>query len=249
MNRTKIEYLDFTWNPIVMRCDRVSAGCKNCWHQARARMLANNPMIPEKHRYAYAGRTMPILNQDRLEDPLRYKKKKAMIGVQFMGDLFHKHVTFSDINDIFQIIAESVHTFLILTKRPIEMQRYINTYIQRNIHLPDNLWVGVSVEDKKTLGRIDELLKVRASVLYVSAEPLLENIDIRKYLYQAPCINGRPRSLLDWVICGPETGPGSRPCKPEWIRNIYDQTRFSCTPFFDKTKTDYIVREFPNEKR
>lgn len=206
-------------------------------------MLSKNPSIPKNHQAAYAGRSAPLLINSRLDRPLR-RKKKAVVGVQFMGDLFHKNVAFCDIEKVFQVIAESVHTFLILTKRPLTMLRYTNIYIQRNVCLPDNLWLGVSVEDNDTLSRIDDLLKIRASVLFVSAEPLLEPIGIRGYLYFPPCIDGEQRSLLDWVIAGPETGAGARPCPEGAIENLYKQTRFSCTPFFDK-RPDFISREFP----
>jgi len=86
MNKTKIEYLTHTWNPIAMRCSPVSEGCSNCWHLALANRLAKNPMIPEDRQKAYAGGE-PVLIEKELDAPLN-RKKPAIIGVQFMGDLF-----------------------------------------------------------------------------------------------------------------------------------------------------------------
>jgi len=236
MNRTDIEYLDFTLNPLAMLCDPISAGCQNCWHRRRAKMLAKNPMIPKEQQDAYAGRSAPLLIESRLEQPLK-RKKPAIIGVQFMGDLFHERVAFCDIEEVFEVIAQSVHTFLILTKRPNTMAHYCNTYTQRNIHLPDNLWPGVSVEDPDNLWRIDELLKIPAAVRFISVEPMLAPIEFDQF-WSVLGVG------IDWVIAGPETGPGARPCKPEWIENLYEQCQAAGVPFFDKSK-NYIVREFP----
>jgi len=92
MNKTTIEYLDYTWNPLAMRCTPVSEGCRDCWHIQRANMLAKNPLIPEHIQKAYAG-GLPVLIESRLEEPLKVKKP-SIIGVQFMGDLFHDDVKF-----------------------------------------------------------------------------------------------------------------------------------------------------------
>jgi len=247
MNRTDIEYLDFTWSPLAMLCDPISAGCQNCWHRRRAKMLANNPTIPRKHQKAYAGKISPLLIESRLEQPLK-RKKPSIIGVQFMGDLFHKRVALCDIDEVFEVIAQSVHTFLILTKRVNTMAHYCNTYTQREIHLPDNLWVGASVENPDNLWRIDELLKIPAAVRFLSIEPVLKPLGLGSYLYEFVHIgkkkNHTTKNKIDWVIAGGETGPRARPCKPEWIESLYEQCQAAGVKFFDKSK-DYIVREFP----
>jgi protein gp37 len=74
-----------------------------------------------------------------------------------------------------------------------------------------NLWLGVSVEDRSTLHRLDVLRQTPAAVRAVSFEPLLEDLgDID--------LTG-----IDWVIVGGESGPGARPCNVEWIRSIVGQ--------------------------
>jgi protein gp37 len=248
MNPTKIEYLTHTWNPLAMLCDPISAGCKNCWHRRRANMLAHNPMIPKKHQAAYAGKSDPLLVESRLEDPHK-RIKPAVIGVQFMGDLFKKRVAFCDIEEVFEVIAQSIHTFLILTKRPNTMGHYCNTYMQRNIHLPDNLWLGVSVEDPDNLWRIDELLKIRAAVRFVSVEPMLEEINLGPYLSLGFVSGGvfynNPNPRPDLVIAGPETGPGARPMPVGAITGLYHQCRDAGIPFFDK-RENFLAREFPD---
>lgn len=263
MNRTKIEYLDFTWNPIAMLCDPVSAGCRNCWHLRMANRLANNPKISEIHRQAYAGKIDPWIVIPRLNEPCKVKKP-GIIGVQFMGDLFHEKIDFYTMTSLVVSEIEDCdwHTFLVLTKRPdrlLELHDYLeyeNTdgsgrLDTSNWEWPKNLWLGVSVEDPSTLWRVDKLLQIPAAVKFVSVEPILENIDISKQLDQW-WDNGEGENsyffkagrLLSWVIAGPETGPGARPCPEGAIENLYWQCQAAGIPFFDK-RPDYLAREFP----
>lgn len=265
MNRTDIEYLHFTWNPIAMRCTRISAGCKNCWHLIRAKMLANNPMIPKEHRDAYAGRSAPILIKSRLDDPDLKRKKPTIIGVQFMGDLFHDKIPEDYIHDIYNVIYDNPrHTFLILTKR-IDRLFYFHSKSMFLSNDPiKNLWLGVSVEDPDNLYRVEKLLELPAAVRFVSVEPMLSYLDLanRGYLdplchlddtYKHVIRNGMlnkyqvealKQPILDWVIAGPETGKKPSPCPDGAIEDLYYQCHGEGVPFFDK-RENYIVREFP----
>lgn len=143
MGRTKIDYLTHTWNPIAMRCSKLSDGCTNCWHLAMCRRMAENPRLSEAERKAYAGGT-PELRETELGAPLRVKKP-AIIGVQFMGDLFHPDVPVSFIAEVFDTMAswalrckkrncehddpdcfaDPGHTYLVLTKRPERMHKVL----------------------------------------------------------------------------------------------------------------------------
>nr|NIP28168.1 DUF5131 family protein [Phycisphaerae bacterium]NIU16026.1 DUF5131 family protein [candidate division Zixibacteria bacterium]NIW21377.1 DUF5131 family protein [candidate division KSB1 bacterium]NIP55642.1 DUF5131 family protein [Phycisphaerae bacterium]NIS52994.1 DUF5131 family protein [Phycisphaerae bacterium] len=124
MNKTEIPYLDYTWNPLSMRCTPIAEGCKNCWHIKFADRHKNNPNISKDRRDAFAG-GKPVLIE--LESPLK-KQEPSRIGVQFMGDLFHKKVPFGFIDEVMKIIALSLcinkHTFQVLTKRPERMLEY-----------------------------------------------------------------------------------------------------------------------------
>lgn len=200
MNKTNIEYLTHSWSPIAMRCTPISEGCKNCWHLALANRLAKNPLIPKDRQKAYAG-GLPVLIEKELNAPLRMKKP-AMIGVQFMGDLFHGCVPNGFLNKIFTATNETQHTFLILTKRPKRMQEYIirkmKLYNYKTI--PRNIWLGVTCENQQTADkRIPILLQIPAAVRFVSVEPMLSSVDFSRL----------PESgaELDWVIVGGESGP------------------------------------------
>lgn len=119
---------------------------------------------------------------------------------------------------------------------------------------PPNVWLGVSAEDQATAdARIPLLLQTPAAVRFVSAEPLLGSVDLKKLrspFYETPGGTGRevypldglmaipdcdwevPR--LDWLIVGGESGPGARPCDLAWIRSLVAQCRAAGTPVFVK---------------
>ena len=254
MNKTKIEYLTHTWNPIAMRCTPVSDACENCWHLATCGRLKKNPKIDREIRAIYAGDMPPALIKYRLDSPLK-KKKPSIIGVQFMGDIFHERIWPVYLLDIMKTIRECPqHVFLILTKRPHR--------ILPSFKFPDNVWLGVTVENQKTAdGRIPILLQIPAKVRFVSVEPMLSPVDISKYLGIAHADDidnlnygehGPWRDGINWVICGSETGSKARPMKLNWAIDLKNQCRAANVPFFFKTASkgdtvpdELMIREFP----
>lgn len=90
-----------------------------------------------------------------------------------------------------------------------------------------NCWLGVSVEDQKTADeRISLLLGTPAAVRWISAEPLLEPLDIRRYLEHEPSLN--------WCVAGGESGANARPCSLAWLRSIVSQCKTANVPVFVK---------------
>lgn len=241
MNKTKIEYLTHTWNPIAMKCTAMSEGCRNCWHLAMAKRLAKNPLIDEGVRAAYAG-GIPALDNKELEAPL-HLRGPSRIGVQFMGDLFHEDIP-SCLSSIWGVMKRCPqHSFFILTKRPAGAKEAFD-YTLFDDPLP-NIWLGVSVEDQKTADeRIPILLQVPAAHRWVSVEPILGPVEIpEKVLCPCSCFAGNPRiphpdcadkPSIDWVACGGETGPKARPMHPDWVRSLRDQCQQAGVPFFFK---------------
>jgi protein gp37 len=154
----------------------------------------------------------------RLEDPLR-RKKPTVYFVNSMSDLFHEDVPFDYIDSVFDVIARAHwHTFQILTKRADRLAEYFETRAA-----PVNAWLGVSVEDKKYgIPRIDHLRTVRATVRFLSIEPLLEDLGE---------IN---LTDIHWVIVGGESGPKARPMKQEWVESIQGQCEEQAAAFFFK---------------
>lgn len=247
MNKTKIEYLDWTWNPIAMRCTPISEGCRNCWHLAMAKRLAKNHTIPCSERTAYSGQLMPtqplfVLRERELEAPL-HLRKPARIGCQLMGDLFHKDVP-EEWRGKILILARSLsqHKFFFLTKRPKEMQVTLWAWDMKGDTSGINcnhLWFGVSIEDQKTADeRIPILLQIPAIHRWVSVEPMLSNLNLCSCSSHLPGTLGHLPGCwlrsLDWVACGGETGPGARPLHPDWVRSLRDQCQVAGVPFFFK---------------
>jgi protein gp37 len=131
MQSTKIEYLTHTWNPFAMRCTPMSEGCANCWHLRMANRLRGyyrNMPAERTNCYAkfqaYRGGD-PWLNTKELAAPFSVKKP-AVIGVQFMGDLFHESLTDEQIAAEFGVMAATPqHQYVVLTKR---LQRALKWY-------------------------------------------------------------------------------------------------------------------------
>lgn len=244
-----------TWNPVV-GCSVVSAGCTNCYAMRAAYRLEHAIKVPQ-----YMGTTKMVNGNpvwtgrigviDRtIKKPLRWKKPRTVF-VNSMGDLFHEAVPFEAIDRIWAVMAMTPqHTYIVLTKRPDRMQRYLTdtrgSYIfgraertsggpalQRHWPLP-NVWVGTSAENQATADeRIPHLLATPAAIRLVSCEPLLGPVDISYFTSRNDLI-GRP--ALDWVISGDESGPGARFCNIEWHRTIKDQCFAAGVAYFHKQR-------------
>jgi protein gp37 len=158
------------------------------------------------------------LHPDRLEQPLR-RKAPTTYFVNSMSDLFHEEVPDEFIDQVLSVCDRTPqHTYQVLTKRAERLPVY---FAERSC--PPNVWLGVSVEDKKYgVPRIAHLRKVNAAIRFLSVEPLLEDlgrIDLRD---------------IHWVIVGGESGHKARPMKPEWAENVRRQTLAQGVAFFFK---------------
>lgn len=157
------------------------------------------------------------LHPEALSQPFRWKGHKTVF-VNSMSDLFHARVPMDFIQQVFDVIAQTPqHTYQVLTKRSSRLPK-----IADKLSWPDNLWLGVSVEDQEHAYRIDDLRRVPARVRFLSCEPLigpLSNLNL---------------AGIGWVITGGESGPRARPIEPSWVREIRDQCLKAEVPFFHK---------------
>ncbi len=210
-SKHKIEWTEQTWNPSA-GCTKISSGCKNCYAEAMAIRL--QAMGVEGYENGFKFNIVP----SRLNDPFK-RKKPTVYFVNSMSDIFHKDMPEDYLNKIFNVIEETPqHTYQILTKREDRMFMYLS---KRNI--PKNIWLGVTVDNRKEgLPRIDKLRQLKATVLFLSVEPLLEDLGI---------INLKN---IDWVIVGGESGNRARPMEKEWIVNIKQQCEIEDVAFFFK---------------
>jgi len=257
MQKTGIEYLTHTWNLIAMRCTKCSPGCEICWHLTTADRLCNNMSLPEDERMALGGTGPFVLRQRELSAPSR-TKKPAVIGVQFMGDLFHEGVPYSFIEKAYMSMIDFSHNkYLILTKRPKRMAEWVKMNWANNC-----IWHGLTVCNQ---AEADEKIPIFLQVpgkKFLSIEPMLEAIDIKDALYDynwhvfnsvRPV--GKPKEI-DAVILGGET-LGNRPgreMKTEWVENIVGQCTSAGVPLFIKQihlngKVSKNMNEWPEELR
>jgi protein gp37 len=165
----------------------------------------------------YRNNFAVTLQPDVLDQPLRWSQPRK-IFVNSMSDLFHPDVPLEFIRGVFDVMGKANwHTFQILTKRS---QGLVELADKLPWH--DNIWMGVSVESTDYTYRIEHLRKVRASVRFLSVEPLLGPI---------PRL---PLQGIHWVIVGGESGPGARNIDPRWVRKIRDRCIAQGVPFFFK---------------
>lgn len=244
MAQTKIEWATHVWNPVT-GCTPVSEGCENCYARRMAYRLRGRFGYPEDNPFRV---TLHPGRVSSLEPALRGTGK--IIFVCSMGDLFHQDVPESFIREVLKLItATSQHTFLMLTKRPDRMRNVFESYYATGAAIIRNLWLGVTAENQARADeRIPILLQIPATVRFVSCEPLLGPVDLRRYM--RPLCRGDVRSGhlcrqcydvyatndtgIDWVIVGGETGPNARPMHPDWVRKLRDQCVEAGVPFFFK---------------
>ena len=228
---TTIEWTDETWNPVT-GCEKISPGCKHCYakalHDMRHQAFLNGKNMPAQYAAPFESvRLWP----ERLKIPLRWRAPRLCF-VNSMSDLFHEDVPLAFIDDVLEVIHATPHiTYQVLTKRAERLERGLygqeGAYFARTLGGGDylaNLWIGVSVEDKKHLDRLEYLRAIEAAVRMVSFDPLLE--DLGKVNLQG----------IGWAIAGGESGRGAgvRPMHPDWVRSLRDQCLDQGVPFFFK---------------
>ncbi len=219
MAGTSIEWTEVTWNPST-GCDRVSTGCDNCYALTLSKRL--KAMGAVKYQNDGDPRTSGpgfgvALHPDTLLVPYSWRQPRVVF-VNSMSDLFHARVPLAFVSQVLEVIAETPqHTYQVLTKRSSRLRK-----LAHHFDWPDNLWLGVSVENADEMRRIDDLRSVPVAVRFLSCEPLLgplPDLDL---------------TGVGWVIAGGESGPRHRPVKPEWITQIRDACAQAEVPFFFK---------------
>jgi protein gp37 len=208
--RSSIEWTEATWNPVT-GCSQVSPGCAHCYAKTFAERWRGVPGHP--YEQGFDLRLWP----ERLEAPLRWRKPRT-IFVNSMSDLFHEDIPLGFIDAIFATMrAAHWHTFQILTKRHARMVELAD-----RLDWPANVWMGVTIENRRFVHRADALRRVPAAVRFISAEPLLGRLD------------GLDLAGIDWLIAGGESGPRHRRVDPDWIRQLRDACAAEDVAFFFK---------------
>jgi protein gp37 len=214
-DNSKIEWTDATWNP-VRGCTKISPGCKHCYAETFAERFRGVKGHP--YEQGFDLRLVP----EKLTEPFTWRSPK-LVFVNSMSDLFQDGVPDEYVELVSQVMTTANwHTYQVLTKRSGRLKEMLGGRL-RFATEQENIWWGVSVEDRKYgLPRIDHLRAAPARVRFLSVEPLLEHlgeIDL---------------SGISWVIVGGESGPGARPTSKEWVISIRDQCHEQRVPFFFK---------------
>ncbi|MDE0068087.1 MAG: phage Gp37/Gp68 family protein [Caldilineaceae bacterium] len=220
---SSIEWTDETWNPVT-GCTRVSPGCDHCY------MYALYPRLRGMNVRGYeTGPDDVQLLPERLHAPLSWKKPRRVF-VNSMSDVFHSEVPFDYVLEMFQVMQEASqrqgHIFQVLTKRP----GLAAAWWEEHKHYfpdgwPERIWMGTSVESQKYAPRLTVLGRIPAPIRFVSAEPLLDRLDLAEWL---------DAGVLHWVIVGGESGAGARAMDLDWARSLRDQSVGAEVAFFLK---------------
>ncbi len=261
---TAISWAHHTFNP-WWGCVKVSPGCTNCYAATFDHRLGGKHWGPKSRRRFFG--------EKHWEQPAKWQRKAIKTGERqrvfcaSMADVFEDlpmdHPDRAEVAaariELWAVIRDTMQLdWLLLTKRPENFRRF----------LPDdflpNVWLGVTAEDQEHADlRIPLLLETPASKRFVSYEPALGPIDIRRYLWPVhsrwpagydshgeaiaagkvvtrhpQCLLAKGVPLVKWVIAGAESGPGARPMNEEWVRDVRTQCSESETAFFYKQRID-----------
>ena len=229
---TEIAWTDSTFNP-WWGCVKVSDGCDNCYANSLSSRWGHDVWGHDKERR--------FLSESNWNQPLLWNSTATELGVRkkvfcaSMADVFERRPDLVPHRQrLIKLIERTPKLdWQVLTKRP----QNIKKLLPPDFDYPPNLWLGTSVENQDVADkRIRYLLEHdRAVVRFLSCEPLLGPVDIRKYLQPGP--NG---SKIDWVIVGGEAGHHSRPMNPLWAKSLIEQCQEAGTAVFYKQWGDYV---------
>jgi Bacteriophage protein gp37 len=210
MKQSKIEWTEATWNPSV-GCSKITTGCKNCYAEVMSKRL--QAMGTPGYEEGFKFKILP----ERLIIPFNVKKPTKFF-VNSMSDLFHEEMPFDFLDEVFEVISLTPHHhYQILTKRANILADYFK---ERKV--PDNVWLGVTVESPENKGRVDVLRNIDARIRFISIEPLVADVGVVDF------------SNIHWVIVGGESGNRARPMDESWVLNIQKQCRAQNIAFFFK---------------
>jgi protein gp37 len=209
-DKSAIEWTEASWNPTT-GCSKVSPGCAHCYAETFAERFRGVPNHPYEQGFDLK------LWPGRLDLPLRWRRAR-MIFVNSMSDLFHEAIPDDFIRAVFDVMGEADwHTFQILTKRPDRLADLAPT-----LEWHSNIWMGVTIENRRFVHRADRLREVDAAVRFISAEPLLGPLE------------GLGLEGIDWLIAGGESGPRHRVVREAWITELRDRCTDEGVAFFFK---------------
>lgn len=239
---SKIEWTDHTAN-FWWGCLKVSPGCEHCYADTLAHRYGKAIWGPAKTTSRELKKSV-WAELPKWNEVAQDSGQRRRVFVMSMGDFFEDHFQVTDWRIRAMRLIEQCTwlDFQILTKRPENVPFMAGAWME--LGFPPNVWLGTSVENQAAADeRIPELLKIPASVRFLSMEPLLGPVGLNQWLlseHGRRAIGAMPG--IDWVIVGGESGPQARPMHPDWARSIRDQCQAAGVPFFFKQWGEWLPR-------
>lgn len=252
---SSIEWTDHTFNP-WWGCQRVSPGCQHCYAETLANRYGHKVWGPAKTT------SRRMMSENYWRQPLKWNKEAEKSGQRkrvfcaSMADVFEDHPEVVEARRrLFDVISDTPQLdWLLLTKRPENVLPMLIAAGRGFQDLPPWIWIGTSVENQEQADkRIPELLKIPATVRFLSCEPLLGPVDLKwsfrsmwlgqRYGWAQAQQNGTFPSGIHWVIAGGESGHGARPMSLEWVRSLRDQCRNTGVAFHFKQFGEWVGGE------
>jgi len=249
------KWWDQSWNPLI-GCSHASPGCANCYAEklAGTRLRHLPPYRMATTNGKWNGNI--VQQDNKLGDPTHWRKPRRIfvndMGDTFHPHVPFEYIAAM----YGVMAACPQHVFILLTKRPDRMLKFYEWLVDESrmaqcpipllcgvnaqnhgvdvdaMGLPDvwplrNVWVGTTCEDQDRADkRIPDLVQVPAAVRFLSLEPLLGPIELKRDEYGHE--TGGPQGWVqdrwvDWLIPGGESGPRARECRREWLESIARQ--------------------------
>jgi protein gp37 len=263
---SKIEWTDHTFNPWE-GCQKISPGCDHCYAETRNARFAGGTAVnwgpgAPRRRTSAANWRKPIAWNAAQAEFFAAHGRRQRVFCASLADVFDTAVDPAWRRDLFDLIELTPHLdWLLLTKRVGNVARLVADARTHDwLDGRDNVWIGASIVNQEEADRdIPKLLALPARVRFLSIEPLLEPINISRYMwpmhwswdakYKTPqdalaagahavqkrqALVGAHCQFLDWVIVGGESGPQARPMHPGWARSLRDQCTAAGVPYLFK---------------
>jgi len=210
----------------------VSEGCANCYAK---KILQRNPKSPKETKY-YPEKLTRLVKTKFVEGDVPFRRGKGsrpMVFVCDMGDLMHPLVPTDFIESAIRKLGEREDVdWQILTKRPKRL-----CYVETPYGWPENVMIGVTIESRKHIERIGEILEGTMAKTFVSNEPCLER-------FTKDDIEHAKDWCVDWWICGAESGDNRRPFDIQWAKDIRDYCEEFDIKFFFKQGSSFAPGKF-----
>lgn len=252
MNKTKIDWVDYTWNPVTgclntckycyarkmsnrfaadIRLNLSDERCKRYKNTENLYILSEQFLTKGKRGLSYPFGFVPTLHEYRF-DWLEKVKTGSNIFVCSMADLFGNWIPDEWIVKVFESCKNNPHhNYLFLTKNP---KRYQNLLEKDLLPLAHNFWYGSTVTTPE-----DEYFESNAVKTFLSIEPIHS-----AFLKEEQEMNSLFPNI-DWIIVGAETGNRKGKVIPEksWINSLTEWANMEDIPVFMKDSLKRLMGE------